>query len=150
MVIAALAAAPLRARALTCAPVRALGTVSYGVYLWHFPVIVWLRSQQQWPADGLHAMARTAALTLLLATASWWLVERPAIAWAAARTGRRRRAAAPAPGRPPRAPLRSPRLRRALARGGRARARPARPARPRARAARASDASAFAVIRTSP
>jgi peptidoglycan/LPS O-acetylase OafA/YrhL len=94
LVIAGLAAAPLRAAALTCTPARALGTISYGVYLWHFPVILWLRSQQEWPADGLHAMARTAVLTLILAAASWWLVERPVIGWAAARTkGARRRPA---------------------------------------------------------
>jgi peptidoglycan/LPS O-acetylase OafA/YrhL len=41
-------------------------------------------------------MARTGVLTLALATASWWLVERPAIGWAAARSGRRR----DAPGAP--------------------------------------------------
>lgn len=93
LVVAALAAAPLRARPLTCRPVRALGTVSYGLYLWHFPVIVWLRAQEHWPADGLQAMARTGVLTLALATASWWLVERPAIGWAASRSGRRGHAA---------------------------------------------------------
>lgn len=59
-------------------PVRllvALGTVSYAAYLWNLPI-------QQWLGDPgtLGAGLLGAALTLAAATASWWLVERPAAA----------------------------------------------------------------------
>lgn len=57
-------------------PVRllvALGTVSYAAYLWNLPITQWLGEPRDL-AGGLLG----AALTLLAATASWWLVERPA------------------------------------------------------------------------
>ncbi|WP_147793569.1 acyltransferase [Cellulomonas sp. Y8] len=57
-------------------PVRAvvaLGTVSYAAYLWNLPITQWLGD----PRD-LAGGALGIALTLAAATASWWLVERPA------------------------------------------------------------------------
>jgi hypothetical protein len=61
---------------LGVAPARALGRISYGVYLWHWPVIVWMT-----PAtvhlDGLALMAARLAMTLVAATLSYHLLEMP-------------------------------------------------------------------------
>lgn len=57
-------------------PVRAavaLGTVSYAAYLWNLPITQWLGDPRDLAGGTLGVV-----LTLLAATASWWLVERPA------------------------------------------------------------------------
>jgi peptidoglycan/LPS O-acetylase OafA/YrhL len=64
---------------LASAPLRALGAVSYGVYLWHMPVLFWLRMHHALPARAVAALALVLAPTLALGAASWWLVERPAV-----------------------------------------------------------------------
>ncbi|WP_209021948.1 acyltransferase [Nocardioides sp. 503] len=48
-----------------------LGTVSYGAYLWNYPLTLWLRPH----LDLAGPVA--AALTLVLAAVSWYAVERP-------------------------------------------------------------------------
>ena len=53
-------------RALVC-----LGTVSYGAYLWNYPLTIWLRPHVE------HAGLLAAALTLVAAALSWRFVERP-------------------------------------------------------------------------
>lgn len=52
--------------------VVALGTVSYGAYLWNYPLTVWLRPHVEHGA-GLLALV----LTFALAALSWRVVERP-------------------------------------------------------------------------
>jgi peptidoglycan/LPS O-acetylase OafA/YrhL len=63
-------------RALAWRPLHFVGTISYGIYLWHWPVIVYLTAARTglstWPLDLLRI-----AVTLALATASYYLVERP-------------------------------------------------------------------------
>ncbi len=63
-------------RALAVRPLHFLGTISYGIYLWHWPVIVYVNGTRtglsEWPLDILRV-----ALTLALSTASYYLVERP-------------------------------------------------------------------------
>jgi peptidoglycan/LPS O-acetylase OafA/YrhL len=54
------------ARLLSVPPVVALGKISYGVYLWHWPVLLWV--------DG--TVARV-VLTLGISAASYFVVERP-------------------------------------------------------------------------
>ena len=57
-------------------PLHFIGTISYGIYLWHWPVIVYLNGTRTglstWPLDLLRV-----AVTLAVSTASYYLVERP-------------------------------------------------------------------------
>jgi hypothetical protein len=64
--------------ALAIPSLRAIGRVSYGAYLWHWPLFVWLTPDRTgldpWPLLVVR-VAATAAVTLL----SWHLVERPVL-----------------------------------------------------------------------
>lgn len=51
-----------------------VGTISYGLYLWHFPV---LRVLQDWELGGWTLVLAGFALTFAPAAASYYLVERP-------------------------------------------------------------------------
>ncbi|UGS36202.1 hypothetical protein DSM104329_02602 [Capillimicrobium parvum] len=108
-IVTALTASPIRGALLTTAPLRLLGTLSYGIYLWHFPVIFALRGTGHWPADLAPALALAGAITGTLAAVSWLALERPALRWAARRAGsprpRRTRAAGQRPLRPAEAAL---------------------------------------------
>jgi hypothetical protein len=68
--------AGLLGRAIAWRPLAWLGTISYGVYLWHWPVIVYLTPERAHvhglPLDGLRV-----AVTLAAAVASFRLVEQP-------------------------------------------------------------------------
>jgi peptidoglycan/LPS O-acetylase OafA/YrhL len=103
-IIAGLSASGVRGAVLTSAPLRLLGTLSYGIYLWHFPVIFALRGTGHWPADLPAALALTAAITVALATTSWLALERPALRWASRRAGSPRPARTPAAARRSRRP----------------------------------------------
>ena len=76
-VVAAVAAHP--PAVLSRAPLRGLGTISYGLYLWHLPVLLWLRFEGLMPGGFVLPWLEVAALSALVAYASWVLVERPAI-----------------------------------------------------------------------
>jgi peptidoglycan/LPS O-acetylase OafA/YrhL len=80
-IIWALAARP--GRVLSSRPLRALGTLSFGIYLWHMPVLYGLQLHDRFPARFLPAAAWVLPLTFALAIASWYLIERPAIALSA-------------------------------------------------------------------
>lgn len=72
------------ARILAWRPLVWLGTISYGVYLWHWPIFLALNGQRTgWSGPALFA-ARCAA-TVVLAGASWWLIEQPIRRWRPAR-----------------------------------------------------------------
>ena len=87
LVLGTLVAGPWRVVLLSRGPAKWLGTISYGVYLFHFPVIVGLRMTGHWPQDSLtRELLAVLAITLPAATLSWLLVERPAIRWAQRRT----------------------------------------------------------------
>jgi peptidoglycan/LPS O-acetylase OafA/YrhL len=65
-------------RAVTARPLVTLGTVSYSVYLWHLPIVMWVdRNAGGWPAGAQIAVA--AAASLAVGTASYHLVERPIV-----------------------------------------------------------------------
>jgi len=55
-----------------------LGTISYGVYLWHFPVFVFLDGARTGTRGGVLLALRT-VVTIAIAAASFYLVERPVI-----------------------------------------------------------------------
>ncbi len=57
------------------APLRYLGTISYGIYLWHVSILLLVKPFLiHWPSAGCAAIL---GLTILLAAASWHLFERP-------------------------------------------------------------------------
>ncbi len=66
---------PVRA-ALAWEPLRRLGLVSYGVYLFHWPIFLWLTPDRTglgpWPLFAVRV-----AVTLAVAVASFFLLERP-------------------------------------------------------------------------
>lgn len=68
---------PIR-RALSFEPLRRLGLISYGVYLFHWPIFAWLDAERTGlPAGGLRLLALRLAVTLAVALASYFLVEKP-------------------------------------------------------------------------
>jgi peptidoglycan/LPS O-acetylase OafA/YrhL/lysophospholipase L1-like esterase len=65
----------LTGKMLGCGPLRWLGVRSYGVYLWHYPVIVLFT-----PANATEDLARAAwqtVVTIALAALSWRYIEEP-------------------------------------------------------------------------
>jgi len=75
-VIAAVAVpGALTGRVLGCRPLRWLGVRSYGIYLWHYPVIVLTT-----PANATENLVRAAwqtAVTIVVAALSWRYIEEP-------------------------------------------------------------------------
>ena len=61
---------------LSCGPLRWIGTISYGLYLWHWPINIWL---VHWRLGfgGTALNVLRLAVTFAFATASYYLVERP-------------------------------------------------------------------------
>ncbi len=64
------------ARTLALAPLRFLGRISYGAYLWHLPVYVAL-SPSRVPASPTALLVLRLVVTLAIATASYFVVELP-------------------------------------------------------------------------
>ena len=65
----------LVARGLSLRPMRLIGRLSYSWYLWHWPMLVWLREVQD--APSLKMTVAVAALSLIPAAATYALVETP-------------------------------------------------------------------------
>lgn len=63
-------------RALAWRPLVALGLISYGVYLYHLPLYGWL-SRDRTGLDGAALITVRIGVTVLVATASYFLLERP-------------------------------------------------------------------------
>jgi peptidoglycan/LPS O-acetylase OafA/YrhL/lysophospholipase L1-like esterase len=66
---------PVRA-VCSIAPLRLAGRVSYGIYLFHWPVFVWLDAERA-GTDGIPLLAMQLGLTALLTAISYRLVEQP-------------------------------------------------------------------------
>ena len=64
------------ATVLSLRPMVWMGTVSYGAYLWHFPVCIELDSSRT-GLGGVSLLAVRVAATFVLAASSYYLVERP-------------------------------------------------------------------------
>lgn len=69
-------------RALASRPLIALGTVSYGVYLWHVPLLLAGRSANLLPEGTVLASMIVLTISIALGALSWHFVERPSIVWA--------------------------------------------------------------------
>ncbi|GFG73833.1 acyltransferase [Mycobacterium botniense] len=68
------------ARVLAWRPLVWLGTISYGVYLWHWPIFMVLNGERTgW--SGLTLFAARCSATAAVATMSWWLIEQPIRRW---------------------------------------------------------------------
>ena len=83
-------------RALGFGPLAWIGRLSYGIYLFHWPLIVWLVPSRV-HLTGLPLNALRLALTFLAATLSFYLIElpirerrRPTLPWRRAATAERR------------------------------------------------------------
>jgi peptidoglycan/LPS O-acetylase OafA/YrhL len=76
--IAAVVVAPRTAvaRALSWAPLRGIGAVSYGIYLWHWPVQIAI-SPQRFDLAPWAITAWRAGITIVFTLVSYWLVETP-------------------------------------------------------------------------
>ena len=88
LVVSAFALAP-RSAVVGGRALAALGTVSYGVYLWHVPVYMVLRGHGLLPLNPVLAIAVAFPPVLALAAISWFVLERPALRWMAGRERRR-------------------------------------------------------------
>jgi peptidoglycan/LPS O-acetylase OafA/YrhL len=64
------------ARWLSAAPLRYVGRISYGMYLWHFPLFVYLDNART-GLTGYPLFAVRVAVTIGVATVSFYVVERP-------------------------------------------------------------------------
>jgi peptidoglycan/LPS O-acetylase OafA/YrhL len=90
------------ARVLSMGPMRWTGRISYGLYLWHWPLILWIGASTHlpsWAAGPRSVQVVEVAATFAVATASFYLLERPVrtgrVPWLR-RSGRRLALAAPA------------------------------------------------------
>jgi peptidoglycan/LPS O-acetylase OafA/YrhL len=72
------------ATVLAWRPLVWLGTISYGVYLWHWPIFLVLNGERTgW--SGLSLFCVRCAATLAVSTLSWRLIEQPIRNWRPAR-----------------------------------------------------------------
>lgn len=68
------------ARLLAWRPLVWLGAISYGVYLWHWPIFLTLNGERTgW--TGFQLFGVRCGATVALAAASWWLIEQPIRRW---------------------------------------------------------------------
>ncbi len=63
-------------RFLSLAPVRYIGRISYGLYIWHWPLFIWV-NEARTGFSGYGLFALRALVTLAVSVASYHLVEQP-------------------------------------------------------------------------
>ena len=71
-----MAPASLPARVLSVAPLTFVGRISYGLYLWHWPIFLVL-NEERTGLYGYSLFALRFAVTFGIAVLSWYLVETP-------------------------------------------------------------------------
>jgi peptidoglycan/LPS O-acetylase OafA/YrhL len=83
LVIASLLKAPRGpvSRLFSLAPLVHLGRISYGLYLWHWPVILFLTSERT-GLGGIGLLLLRLVTSLSIAELSYWYLERPILAGA--------------------------------------------------------------------
>jgi peptidoglycan/LPS O-acetylase OafA/YrhL len=64
------------ARAMSWRPLRYTGRISYGLYLWHFPIFVLLRPRLE-DLPAVMEIAVATAISYAVASLSFFAVERP-------------------------------------------------------------------------
>jgi peptidoglycan/LPS O-acetylase OafA/YrhL len=64
-------------RAFGVAPLRWIGERSYGIYLWHYPIVVVLVPGLSWGLTGAAAILVEAAIVVVAATLSYHFIEQP-------------------------------------------------------------------------
>jgi len=89
LVIGAVAATP-RSRILGGRVLASLGAISYGVYLWHVPILVFMRGHGLLPLDPVLGTLAALGPVLAVSSLSWLALERPIIVWARERNARAR------------------------------------------------------------
>lgn len=62
---------------LSARPLQAIGLISYSLYLWHWPILVYYQHYQNTAAVSLAPGLLLIALSIGLATASYYLIEKP-------------------------------------------------------------------------
>ncbi len=70
-------ATSLAGRLLSTPPAVFVGVISYSLYLWHWPILALLRQYRAGVTLCAGEMAAAFAASLVGASLSWWLVERP-------------------------------------------------------------------------
>ncbi|MCW2689252.1 MAG: putative transrane acyltransferase [Mycobacterium sp.] len=68
------------ARVLAWRPLVWLGAISYGVYLWHWPIFLAINGERT-GCSGLPLFVVRCVATLAVAAVSWWVIERPIQGW---------------------------------------------------------------------
>lgn len=68
------------ARALAWFPLVTLGVISYGVYLWHWPIFLILNGERT-GLSGWSLLALRCAVTIAVSWVSWWAIEQPVRHW---------------------------------------------------------------------
>ena len=63
-------------RLLAFGPLRGLGVISYGIYLWHFPLFLWL-DESSTGVRGAGLLGLRVAVTLAVSTLSYFVIEQP-------------------------------------------------------------------------
>ena len=80
LIVGALSIAP-RSSMIGGRMLAGLGTISYGFYLWHVPVLMVMRGYGLLPLDPVLGTAVALVPTLVLSALSWFALERPVLRW---------------------------------------------------------------------
>ena len=75
LIVVAIVPGPIRAL-LSVAPLRTIGRLSYGIYLYHWPIFLWVKSTR-FGHQGVQTLLMGLGLTLVAATVSFQLIEQP-------------------------------------------------------------------------
>jgi peptidoglycan/LPS O-acetylase OafA/YrhL len=89
IIIATVAATPA-GRVLGSRLLASLGAISYGFYLWHVPILLFMRGHGLLPLDPVLGTLAAFGPVVAVSSLSWIALERPIIEWARRpRSGRR-------------------------------------------------------------